>query len=332
VRAAVLIAVGWFSASVPASIAQDATSPHQPVWAVPEVGALPNNQNGRLVRRGRDLVTATYAQIGPQMSDPAKRYAGNSLACSNCHLQAGTKMFGLPIFGLFGEFPHYSARSGAEITIEDRVNACMARSMNGRPLPASAPEMAAIVAYVKFLSRGVAPGEQLPGLGAGHMPDLDRAADPERGRQVYATSCSDCHNAEGTGYLREWPVTNPGYMIPPLWGPDSFNDAAGMSRLVAAANFVHFNMPSGTDYLYPRLSQEDAWDVAAYLVSQPRPHKADRDKDFPDLLDKPVDTPYGPYADSFSEQQHKYGPFAPIREMLARLRADRAVNQKSGQH
>ena len=43
-------------------------------------------------------------------------------------------------------------------------------------------------------------------------------------------------------------------------------------------------------------------------------------KDFPDRLDKPVDVPYGPYADGFSEQQHKYGPFAPIREALARLR------------
>jgi len=68
------------------------------------------------VRRGRDLVTATYAHIGPDVPDIANRYAGNNLACSNCHLQAGTKKFGLPLFGLFGEFPQYSARSGVEIT------------------------------------------------------------------------------------------------------------------------------------------------------------------------------------------------------------------------
>ena len=89
-------------------------------------------------------------------------------------------------------------------------------------------------------------------------------------------------------------------MVPALWGPDSFNNGAGMNRLIAAANFVHTNMPAGTDYLAPRLAPDDAWDVAAFMVSQPRPQKPGLDKDFPDLLSKPVDTPYGPYADSFA--------------------------------
>src|SRR5258707_11544297 len=114
-------------------------------------------------------------------------------------------------------------------------------------------------------------------------------------------------------------------MVPPLWGNDSFNDGAGMARLITAANFIHFNMPHGTDYLNPQLTPEDAWDVAAYMVSQPRPHKANLDKDFPGhLLEKPVDAPYGPYADNFSVEQHKYGPFAPIRAAIARLKAEQA--------
>src|SRR5258705_9838046 len=87
------------------------------IWTVPEIGALPNNAHGRQVRRGRDLITATYAYIGPEVPNPAKRFAGNNLACSNCHLQAGTKKFGIPLFCLFGEFPLYSARLGAVITI-----------------------------------------------------------------------------------------------------------------------------------------------------------------------------------------------------------------------
>jgi thiosulfate dehydrogenase len=94
-----------------------------------------------------------------------------------------------------------------------------------------------------------------------------------------------------------------------------------MARLITAANFVHFNMPHGTDYLNPQLAPEEAWDVAAYVLSQVRPHKSGLDHDYPDLLQKPVDTPYGPYADDFSEQQHKYGPFGPIREAIARLKA-----------
>lgn len=290
------------------------------IWTVPEVGALPLDAYGLQVRRGRDLITATYAHIGPEVPDPAKRFAGNNLACGNCHLQAGTKKFGLPIFGLFDLFPQYSARRGAEITIEDRINSCMVRSMNGRQLPNDGPEMQALVAYVRFLSSGMAPGQKPQGLGAGAMPELDRAADPERGKGIYANTCLACHNTDGSGIRRSLPTTDLGYMVPPLWGSDSFNDGAGMARLITIANFLHFNMPHGVDYLDPRLSVEDAWDVAAYVISQPRPQKAGLDKDFPDLLKKPIDTPYGPYADGFSEQQHKYGPYAPIRAALARIK------------
>ena len=210
------------------------------------------------------------------------------------------------------------------MTIEDRLNACMTRSMNGRALPAGGPEMQALVAYIKFLSTGVAPGQLLPGMGTGNMPELDQAADPTRGAASYASTCGACHGPNGAGIRRSLPTTDLGYMMPPLWGSDSFNDGAGMARLITAANFLHFNMPHGVDYLNPQLSSEQAWDIAAYVLSQPRPHKAGLDKDFPDLLEKPVDAPYGPYADGFSEQQHKYGPFAPIRAAIERLKAEKA--------
>ncbi len=291
-----------------------------PVWTVPEIGALPHDAHGLQVRQGRDLITATYAYIGPNASDEAKRYAGNNLACSNCHLQAGTKKFGLPLFGLYGDFPQYSARTGGEISIEDRINSCMTRSMNGRPLPADAPEMQAIVAYIKFISSGVPAGRQLPGLGSGRMPELDRAADPNRGRPLYTRICAACHEPDGSGVTYGLGTTDLGYVDPPLWGSGSFNDGAGMARIITLANFIHFNMPHGTDYLEPRLSVEQAWDIAAYVVSQPRPTRADLAHDFPDPLLKPVDAPYGPYADHFSARQHKYGPFAPIRAAIARLK------------
>ncbi|MFL9825836.1 c-type cytochrome [Rhodoplanes sp. SY1] len=295
------------------------------ILAAPEIGALPDDSPARLVRRGRDLFTATYAHIGPEVADPAKRFAGNNLACGNCHLHAGTKKFGLPIYGLFEKFPQYSARAGAEVTIEDRIDGCMTRSMNGRSLPKDSPEMTAFVAYVKFLSEGYRPGQPVTGLGAGAMPELDRAADPVRGKALYAKTCLDCHGTDGQGIRRSLPTTDLGYMIPPLWGPDSFNDGAGMARLITAANFLHFNMPHGTDYLDPQLAVADAWDIAAYVISQPRPQRAGLDKDFPDLLSKPVDTPYGPYADGFTAEQHKYGPFAPIRAAIDKLKAEKAA-------
>jgi thiosulfate dehydrogenase len=319
---ACLLAIATMLAfGLPQAAAQSLDRPADPVWSVPEIGALPDNENGRLVRRGRDLITATYAHVGPAVTDPAKRYAGNNLACANCHLRAGTKKFGIPLWGLWDDFPAYSARIGADITIEQRINSCMERSMNGKPLPVDAPEMQAFVAYIKFLSTGVKKGRKLSGLGAGKMPFLKRAADPVRGKQVYARACSICHGTDGAGVRRNREDPTLGYLNPPLWGPDSFNDGAGMSRLTDAANFIHFNMPNGTSFDDPYLGQADAWDVAAYVISQPRPKKAGLDKDFPNLLLKPVDASYGPYADTFSEKQHKYGPFGPIEQAIAKMRA-----------
>ena len=295
-------------------------------WTMPEVSALPRDARGELIREGRDMMLATYAHVGPDVADAAKRYAGNNLACTNCHLSGGTKKFGLPLFGIYDDFPAYSARTGGPISIEDRINGCMTRSMNGRAMPNDAPEMRALVAYVEFLSTGVPDGQKLPGLGAGKMKELTRAADPERGRTVYARSCAACHNTDGSGILRDRGAPQLGYMMPPLWGPGSYNDGAGMARLINFANFIHFNMPHGADYLNPRLTDEQAWDVAAYVLSQPRPHRAGLAKDFPDLLNKPVDAPYGPYADGFGEKQHKYGPFGPIRDAIKRLKS--AANRK----
>src|SRR5262249_41103492 len=193
------------------------------IWTVPEIGALPDDANGRLVRRGRDLITATYAHIGPEVPDRADRFAGNNLACSNCHLQARTKKFGIPLFGLFGEFPHYSARSGAEISIEDRLNACMTRSMNGRALPPGAPAMGALVAYIRFLSTGVPPAERLPGLGVGRMPELARAANPARGETIYAGTCAACHGTHGEGIRPSLPTPDLRYTRPPPLGGAAFN-------------------------------------------------------------------------------------------------------------
>jgi thiosulfate dehydrogenase len=284
-----------------------------PAWSPPSVDTLPHDDWGRTVRYGRDLVTRTYALIGPEARDPHTRYAGNNLACSSCHLDAGRQKFGLPLVGVYADFPNYRARSGRVGTIEDRINGCMARSMNGRPLPAQGREMTAMVAYLKFMSNGVRVGERTAGRGPGAMPELLRAADPVRGRLIYARTCAACHGADGAGRRAGAKGDAGGYAIPPLWGPDSFNDGAGMDRLIDAANFIHDNMPAGATFTQPALPPADAWDVAAFVVSQPRPHKANVEADYPRREEKPVDAPYGPYADSFGATAHKFGPFGPIR-------------------
>jgi thiosulfate dehydrogenase len=141
---------------------------------------------------------------------------------------------------------------------------------------------------------------------------LSRAADPKRGAGVYQANCAACHQPDGKGKRNGVPGDAKGYLYPPLWGPDSFNDGAGMHRLIASASFVRANMPFGTHYDAPALSVEDAWDVAAYINTQERPHRASLDADYPTRARKPVDAPFPPFADKFPLEQHRLGPFQPI--------------------
>lgn len=287
-----------------------------PVWQVPDVATLPDDAWGRTVRRGHDLIARTAALIGPEVADPSRRIAGNNLNCQSCHLEAGTLPYALPLNAAFADFPQYRGRSGKVDTIEDRINGCLMRSMNGRALPPGDPDMVAMVSYLRFLAMGKPIGADMPGRGLPRMAELDRAADPMRGKAVFAGNCASCHGADGQGQRIGQPGDAQGYLFPPLWGPDSYNDGAGMARLITAANFVHANMPQGTTSEAPALSVEDAWDVAAYINSQPRPHMAGLEADYPVRREKPVDTPYGPWPDAFTAEQHRLGPFAPIRAAL----------------
>jgi thiosulfate dehydrogenase len=285
-----------------------------PAWLVPNADTLPDDAHGKLVKYGRRLTEATYAEIGPQVADPTKRYAGVNLACQNCHLRAGTKQFGLPFLGVAKDFPQYRAREGRIGTLAERINGCMTRSMSGKPLPEDSPEMKAFVAYVEFLSAG---GKQ-QGRGSGTMAELSRPANVAHGADVYANVCAACHGQNGQG-MPNGPTPAAGYSIPPLWGDDTFNDGAGMARLISAANFIHSNMPNGTTWQEPSISVDDAWDVAAFMINHPRPHKADLDADYPKRFDKAPDAAYGPFADGLPADQHKLGPFEPIRAKLKSL-------------
>jgi len=60
------------------------------------------------------------------------------------------------------------------------------------------------------------------------------------------------------------------------------------------------------------LSAEDAWDVAAFINSKPRPSRARLELDYPDRARKPIDAPFPPFADGFPLEQHRLGPFGPI--------------------
>ena len=126
--------------------------------------------------------------------------------------------------------------------------------------------------------------------------------------------CTSCHGADGKGQMNS--NTNQ-YTYPPLWGDNSYNTGAGLYRVSRFAGYIHDNMPFGATHANTQLTIDESWDIAAYVNSQPRPDKKFKE-DWPDISKKPIDHPFGPYADGFSETQHKYGPFEPIKKVRER--------------
>ncbi len=315
-RIRMIIAVGVATLLSAGAHAQQAPAA---AWTVPDPDTLPDDAFGRTVRQGRDLIVKTSSMIGPDAADPAKRFGGNGLDCQSCHLSAATQRFALPLAGVWGVFPLYIARENEVRTLEERINGCMERSMNGRALPLDGPEMKAMLTYINFISGSERVGKSVDGRGSPMLALPEKAADPGHGQQVYAATCAVCHGPNGQGQRLEPDEAKAAgrrYRFPPLWGPDSFNDGAGMARAITAAQFVHANMPFGTTYETPVLSAADAFDVVAYVGSQPRPHKAELEADFPDRARKPVDAPYPPFVGPFPAEQHRLGPWPPIQAWM----------------
>lgn len=296
--------------STPLRVPRDVAAGPQPsgvplLWQAPDSTLIPETPEGDMIRYGRELISHTSKYLGPKGKISAM---SNGMNCQNCHLRGGTLPFGNNYAAVASSYPKFRSRSGSIESPEKRVNDCIERSLNGKPLDEKSREMRAILAYFRWLGKDVRPGEAPPGTGIRTLPFLDRPADPARGREVYVKHCLLCHGSQGEGFRHpdslEW-------KYPPLAGPHSFNTGAGLYRLSRMAGFVKSNMPYGTTYDNPLLSDEEAWDVAAYIESLPRPVK-DFPGDWPDLTAKPFDHPFGPYADTFSELQHKYGPFGAI--------------------
>jgi thiosulfate dehydrogenase len=258
---------------------------------------------------GRRLVAHTAELLGPDQPDPERRYISSRLNCGSCHLATGTQPGTLTLLQTDEHFPRFSGRAGGMTDIEDRINECMQRSMNGKALPMDSPEMIAIASYLRSL------GAQYEATGEGQrradeppaFKTPNRAADLAKGAEVFGARCSICHGQDGQGLLAAVNRSK-GYLFPPLWGPDSFNNGAGMHRVLTAARFVKARMPLGE----PTLSDDEAFDVAAFINSKPRPEMPGLERDYPDKATKPVDNPYGPFVDDFPLEQHRFGPFQPI--------------------
>ena len=226
---------------------------------------LPADPQNELIQYGLALVVDTTQHIGPLASDVAMRFAGNELTCRNCHLNAGLQPFASPYVSTFATYPRMEMDTVETLT--ERINGCLTRSMNGKPLPEAGREMNALIAYIQYLGVGTPEGVRVAGMGLLPLPPAADAPDATRGATEFANVCAKCHGADGQGEAK----AGGGYAIPPLWGDGSFNAGAGMATVDTAAAFIRANMPRGIDYRQPILTVQQAWDVAAYLTSRPRP-------------------------------------------------------------
>jgi len=221
----------------------------------PAASDLPNNAFGEMVRRGEDLFVNTKAL--------APKNVGNEMNCVNCHLDRGRKANSGPLWAAYPMYPAYRKKNNKVNTYIDRIQGCFEFSMNGTPPAADSEILIALSTYAYWLSTGAPTGKSLPGRGFDEPPPPKGGFDIERGKVVYQSQCALCHGDNGEGKAVE--AT---YVFPPLWGKNSYNWGAGMHRINTAAGFIQHNMPLGRG---KTLSDQEAWDVAAFINMHERP-------------------------------------------------------------
>lgn len=237
-------------------------------FRVPDESEITDSVLLASVRRGKALLAFTR--------DSLPAHVGNRLQCVSCHPDNGTRRNVMPWVGVYARFPQYRSRVGGIQVIEDRINDCFKRSMNGTALVPESRDMRDIIAYFAFLSSGYPVFAQVEGQSFPRVPPL--AGDTTRGASTFAAKCSVCHGADGAG-------TD---VFPALWGPGSYNIGAGMARVQTAAAFIKVAMPQtapGT------LTDQEAYDLAAYINSRPRPDFPGKELDWPNG-DPPPDVAY----------------------------------------
>ena len=242
---AVLLAGLLLTPLPPAALAETPPQPSPPArFAPPRDASIPDNAAGRQILLGRRLVTDTKHLLPD--------HAGDVLNCTNCHLGAGKVKLASPFVGVAANYPRSNPRAEGVMTLEERINGCFQRSMNGKPLATDSPQRKALVAYFDWLSTGLERNASVEGRGIGRV-DTSLVPDPDRGKRIYASACAECHGGNGEG-SRDG---GGNVVFPPLWGEQSFDIGAGIARTYTAAAFIKQNMPTGYG-LNPPIGQDGA--------------------------------------------------------------------------
>lgn len=296
------------NAPVTTSGDQDDDNEADTLFAGPDTSKIPNDKFGAEVRYGRELMMNTAYYIGPNGVNG--KYLGNKMNCTNCHMDAGTKPFAFNLMLSHVQYPQYRAREAKVLSLAERVNNCVMRPHSGRPLPLDSKEMLAFLSYLKWINSQLK-DPKARGL---EMPEFkfpNRAANPENGAKLFVQHCTRCHGDDGQGQMDSLNIT---FKYPPLWGPSAYQPGSSMHRVIKQARWLKANMPQDLAKWYkPILTDDEAFDLAAF-VNDDRIHTRPNPKtfDYPFPGEKAIDYGKGPFIDSFSEAQHKFGPYLPI--------------------
>lgn len=248
-----------------AGAATDSTAGAKPTIQMPDESTIPDDEYGAAVRRGLQIANHTYKELPDNV--------GNQLNCTSCHLANGSEAFAAPWQNMPSIYPIYRTRAGRINTIQERINGCFERSMNGTALDLGSDDMNAMVSYMAWLSKDMPYGVSPEGRG---FVKVDKSLEPDtvNGEKLFAEKCSVCHGADGEGQYND----DGTYVFPAVAGDKSFNDGAGMARTYTAASFIKGKMPFGQGNT---LTDQEAVDIAGYFTQLPRPVKANKDKDWP---------------------------------------------------
>lgn len=243
----------------------------------PSLNTLDQEANAEDIKQGRDYINHTSSLLPD--------HVGSTMSCASCHATGATGG-SLDLVGVTKDYPQYNKRAGKDVSIEERVNGCFTRSMNGTKLELDGKEMKAIVAYLDFLAKDTPDGiKDRPWTKIALEGDLPKP-NIGNGKDIYSNSCMACHGstqADGHGLA--------------VFGKNSYNDGAGMNRLRTTAGFIQNYMPKepmgGVET--GGLTRQEAVDVAAYINSVGRPVMKGKEKDYPngdppDDLSYPIDS------------------------------------------
>jgi len=240
---------------------------------------FPDGPFGEKVQQGEAIFNHTNTH------KVSRGYVGNEQVCSGCHLDAGRLANSAPLWGSWVSYPAYRRKTKAVNTLIERVQGCFKYSMNSQgskvkhPPAAESDTIVSLVSYAYWLSTGAPTGDSnIAGRGYARVAETSLGFDPGRGKRVYEKNCAVCHGANGEGQWAQGEV-----VFPALWGPNSYNWGAGMHKVNTATAYIKWNMPLGISssvQMYALLTDQEAWDVAAFMNSHERPQDPRFDGNF----------------------------------------------------